>query len=108
MLESVAIQRTTKSNTKIKQPKFQFHVNKELQQQLPIPTQKSYSSGGFPLEPVLSELVMEVRDNSRQEKFLKILRIEMKNYSHHNDNGNIMNRSSMDIDLFNTNFLDEI
>jgi hypothetical protein len=44
MLESAAIQRKTKSNTKVKQPTFQFHVNKELQQQLPISTQKSYSS----------------------------------------------------------------
>jgi hypothetical protein len=28
--------------------------------------------------------------------------------SHHRDNGNVLNRTSMDIDLFNTNLLDEI
>jgi hypothetical protein len=32
----------------------------------------------------------------------------MKNYSHHHDNGNVLNRTSMDIDLFRTNLLDEI
>jgi hypothetical protein len=42
-------------------------------------------------------------------KFFKILRIEMKNYSHYHKDGNVMDQSSMDIDLFNTNFLsDEI
>jgi hypothetical protein len=35
---------------------------------------------------------------------LKLLRIE----SHHHDNGNPFNRTSMVIDLFNTNLLDEI
>jgi hypothetical protein len=33
---------------------------------------------------------------------LKLLRIEIENYSHHHDNGNVSNRTSMDIDLFNT------
>jgi hypothetical protein len=32
----------------------------------------------------------------------------MENYSHHGDNGNVSNRTSMDIDLFNTNLSDEI
>jgi hypothetical protein len=41
-------------------------------------------------------------------KFSKILRIEIENYSHHHDNGNVSNRTSMDIDLFNTNLLDGI
>jgi hypothetical protein len=27
----------------------------------------------------------------------------MKNYSYHHDNGNVLNRTSIDIDLFNTN-----
>jgi hypothetical protein len=27
----------------------------------------------------------------------------MENYSHHHDNGNVSNRTSMGIDLFNTN-----
>jgi hypothetical protein len=58
--------------------------------------------------PVFFKRVMEVRDTSRQEKFFKILRIEIKNYSHHHDNGNVLNRTSMDINLFNTNLLDEI
>jgi len=40
---------------------------------------------------------------SQQGKFLKILRIEMENYSHHHDNGNVLNQTSMNIDLFNTN-----
>jgi hypothetical protein len=44
MLETAATQRTTSTPKKIKQPRFQFHVNKELQQQLPISTHKSYSS----------------------------------------------------------------
>jgi hypothetical protein len=39
---------------------------------------------------------------------LKLLRIEIENYSHHHDNGNVSNRTSMDIDLFNTYLLDEI
>jgi hypothetical protein len=44
MLESAAAQKTSSTTKKIKQPKFQFHVNKELQRQLPIATHKSYSS----------------------------------------------------------------
>jgi hypothetical protein len=45
MLESAVTQRTAKSNTKVTRPIFQFHVNTELQKQLPITTQKpSYSS----------------------------------------------------------------
>jgi hypothetical protein len=35
---------TLKRITDKKQPKFQFHVNKELQQQLPLSTHKLYSS----------------------------------------------------------------
>jgi hypothetical protein len=38
----------------------------------------------------------------------KLLRIEMENYSHHHDNGNVPNRTSMDIDLFNTYLSDKI
>jgi hypothetical protein len=44
MLEAAAAQRTTTTPKKIKQPKFQFHVNKELQKQLKISTNKSYST----------------------------------------------------------------
>jgi hypothetical protein len=51
------------------------------------------------------ERVEEVRDSP---KFFKILRIEMKNYSHHLDNGNVLNRSSMDISPFITNLSGEI
>jgi hypothetical protein len=51
---------------------------------------------------------LRARDTSRQGKFLKILRIEMENYSHHRDNGNVINQTSMGIDLFNTNLSDEI
>jgi hypothetical protein len=32
----------------------------------------------------------------------------MENYSHHHDNGYVLNRSSMDIDLFNTNLLGHV
>jgi hypothetical protein len=39
---------------------------------------------------------------------LKLLRIEIENYSHHHDNGNVLNRTSMGIDLFNTDLQDEI
>jgi hypothetical protein len=56
--------------------------------------------GGVPIKLIFSERVAEVRVSP---KFFKILRIEMKNYSHHHDNGNVLNRTSMDIDLFNTN-----
>jgi hypothetical protein len=59
----------------------------------------------FPLEPVFLKHTAEVRVSP---KFFKILRIEMKNYSHHHDNGNVLNRTSMDINLFRTNLLDEI
>jgi hypothetical protein len=43
-----------------------------------------------------------------QGKFLKIIRIEMENYSHHHDNGNVMNQTSMGINLFNANLQDDI
>jgi hypothetical protein len=59
----------------------------------------------FPPELTFLEHVAEVRVS---QKFLKILRIEMKNYSHHLDNGNVLNRTSRDIDLFNTNLLDKV
>jgi hypothetical protein len=49
-----------------------------------------------------------VRDTSRQRKLLKILRIEMENYSHHHDNGNEINQTSIGIDLFNTYISDEM
>jgi hypothetical protein len=61
--------------------------------------------GWFPLIPVFFERVAEVRDSP---KFFKILRIEMKNYSHHLDNGNVLNITSMDIAPFITNLLDDI
>ena len=38
---------------------------------------------------------------SRQENSFKLLRVEMENYSHPHDNGNVLKRTSMDIDLFN-------
>jgi hypothetical protein len=57
---------------------------------------------GFPPELTFSEHVAEVRDSPNS------LRIELKNCSHHHDNGNVLNRTSRDIDLFNTNLLDEI
>ena len=43
-----------------------------------------------------------------KENSFKLLRIEMENYSHHDDDGNVLNRTSMDIALFNINLLDEI
>jgi hypothetical protein len=58
--------------------------------------------GEVPLEPVFFECVAEVHDSP---EFLKILRIE---FSHHHDNGNVLNRTSMDIGPFITNLLDEI
>jgi hypothetical protein len=62
-------------------------------------------TGEVPLELTFSLHAAEVRDSP---KFFKIFRIEMKNYSHHHDNGDVLNRTSMDIDLFNTNLPDEI
>jgi hypothetical protein len=44
MLEAAAAQRTKSTPMKAKQPKFQFHVNKELQKQLQITTNKTYSA----------------------------------------------------------------
>jgi hypothetical protein len=44
MLEAAAAQRTTSTPKKTKQPKFQFHVNKELQKQLQITSNKTYSA----------------------------------------------------------------
>jgi hypothetical protein len=38
-----------------------------------------------------------MRDTSLQENYLKLLRIEMENYSHPHDNRNVLNRTSMDI-----------
>jgi hypothetical protein len=62
--------------------------------------------GEFPPKLTFSERVAEVRVSP---KFFKRLRIEMKNYSHHHKNGDVLNRVSMDIDLlFSTNLLDEI
>jgi hypothetical protein len=63
------------------------------------------TAGKVPLVPVFLERVTEVRDSP---KFFKILRIEIENkLSHPHDNGNVSNRSSVDIDLFNTNLSDE-
>jgi hypothetical protein len=39
---------------------------------------------------------------------LKLLRIEIENQSHQHDNGNVLNQTSMGIDLFNTYLLDEM
>jgi hypothetical protein len=44
MLEAAAAQRTERTPKKAPQPKFQFHVNKELQKQLKISTNKTYST----------------------------------------------------------------
>jgi hypothetical protein len=44
MLEAAAAQRTERTPKKAPQPKFQFHVNKELQKQLQISTNKTYST----------------------------------------------------------------
>jgi hypothetical protein len=44
MLETAAAQRTKSTPQKAKQPKFQFHVNKELQKQLHISTNKTYGA----------------------------------------------------------------
>jgi hypothetical protein len=44
MLEAAAAQRTKSTPKKAQQPKFQFHVNKELQKHLQISTNKTYSA----------------------------------------------------------------
>jgi hypothetical protein len=54
--------------------------------------------GGFRVELSFFECVAEVRDSPNSFKIL----------SHHDDNGNVLNITSMDIDLFDTNLLDEI
>ena len=43
-----------------------------------------------------------------KENSFKLLRIEMENYSLHDDDGNVLNRTSMDIALFSINLLNEI
>jgi hypothetical protein len=63
------------------------------------------TSGDFPPELTFFKRVAEVRDSP---KFFRILRIETENYSHHNKNGNLFNRTSTDIDFFSTSLLDEI
>ena len=45
---------------------------------------------------------------SRQENSFKLLRVEMENYSHPHDNGNVLNRISMDISQFNKSLWDKI
>jgi hypothetical protein len=64
--------------------------------------------GEFPLKPVFLNTPRRCAIPRDSPKFFKILKIEMKNYSHHHDNGNVLNRSSMDIALFITNLSDEI
>ena len=49
-----------------------------------------------------------MRDRLDRKILLKLLRIEMENYSLHDDDGNVLNRTSMDIALFNINLSDEI
>jgi hypothetical protein len=44
MLETAASKRTKSTPQQQLQPRFQFHVNKDLQQQLPITTHKTYSN----------------------------------------------------------------
>jgi hypothetical protein len=68
-----------------------------------------FNGGEVSLIATFFERVAEVRNsqNSSQNSF-KILRIEMKFFSHHHKNGNVLNRTSMDIDLFYTNLSDEI
>jgi hypothetical protein len=56
--------------------------------------------GEVPLEPVA-----EVRDSPKSLKYSEFF---FKILSHHDDNGNVLNQTSMDIDLFNTNLSDEI
>jgi hypothetical protein len=60
-----------------------------------------YAGGGFPLVPVFLERVAEVPDKQNSSK---ILRIEITCH----DNGNVLDRTSMDINLFNTKLLDKI
>jgi hypothetical protein len=57
--------------------------------------------GGFRVQVSFFECVRYLATRKILEK---LLRIE----SHHHDNGNVSNRTSMGIDLFNTNLLDEI
>ena len=45
---------------------------------------------------------------SRQGKFFEIIKNSNGKLSHQHENGNVLNRSSMDIDLFNANLSDEI
>ena len=44
---------------------------------------------------------------SRQE-FFEIIKNRNGKLSHHHDNGNVLNRTSMDIDVYNTKLSDEI
>jgi hypothetical protein len=58
--------------------------------------------GEFPLIPTFS---ITCRGGAR---YLAIAQNSFRILSHHDDNGNVLNQSSMDIDLFNTNLPDEI
>jgi hypothetical protein len=46
------------------------------------------------------DILGNARDTSREGKLSRIL---LKILSYHHDNGNVLNQSSMDIDLFKTN-----
>jgi hypothetical protein len=67
-----------------------------------------HALGEVPLEPVFQNMPRRCAIPRDSPKFFEILRIEMKNYSHHHDNGNVLNQSSMDIAPFITNLSDEI
>jgi hypothetical protein len=55
--------------------------------------------GVFRVVPTFLECVAEVHDTRDKQNSFEIIKNWMENYSHHHDNGNILNR----IDLFNTN-----
>jgi hypothetical protein len=48
-----------------------------------------------------SRLKFQMRDRLATENSSKLLRVEMENYSHQHENGNVLKRTSMDINLFN-------
>ena len=47
-------------------------------------------------------------DTLQHRKLLKILRIEMENYPHQHENGNVLNWTSVGINLFNINLPERI
>jgi hypothetical protein len=62
MLETASAQKTKHTPRKQQQPKFQFHVNKDMQKQLPITTQRTYSKVAARTTPTKKQITITQPD----------------------------------------------